>query len=84
MNEGMQRSNGERLESMGESTRTRIRELCAYIEAHPDEALTLAALGERAHLSPGHLQRRFKAITGPETVCAGMPFAGAEGITPGR
>ncbi len=64
MNEGMQGQDGERLESMVDAARTRIRELCAYIEAHPDESLTLATLGERAHLSPGYLQRRFKAITG--------------------
>lgn len=64
MNEEMQRRDGERLELKGDSIRDRIRELCAYIEAHPDESLTLAALGERAHLSPGYLQRRFKAITG--------------------
>lgn len=65
MSEGMtQRPDGEALVSMGDSIQTRIRELCAYIEANPDESLTLAALGERAHLSPGYLQRRFKAITG--------------------
>ncbi len=64
MSEGMQRPEGEPPASVGDSIRTRIRELCAYIEAHPDESLTLAALGERVHLSPGYLQRRFKAITG--------------------
>lgn len=64
MSEQMRCAEAERRVSMGDSTRARIRELCAYIEAHPDESLTLAALGERAHLSPGYLQRRFKAVTG--------------------
>lgn len=64
MSEEMQRRDGARLESRGNSTRSRIRELCAYIEANPGTCLTLAALGERAHLSPGYLQRRFRAITG--------------------
>lgn len=63
MSEGMQCLDaGPR--ASGDSARARIRALCAYIEAHPDESLTLAALGARAHLSPGYLQRRFKAITG--------------------
>jgi AraC family transcriptional regulator of adaptative response/methylated-DNA-[protein]-cysteine methyltransferase len=64
MSEAIRHATADREVSMGDSTRIRIRELCAYIEAHPDASLTLAALGERAHLSPGYLQRRFKAITG--------------------
>lgn len=59
-----ERAQGRRPQSMGASTRTRIRSVCAYIEAHSDEPLTLAALGERAHLSPGYLQRCFTAIVG--------------------
>jgi AraC family transcriptional regulator, regulatory protein of adaptative response / methylated-DNA-[protein]-cysteine methyltransferase len=42
----------------------RVRELCAFIEQHAAEPLSLAALGERAGLSPFHLQRSFKAIVG--------------------
>ena len=38
--------------------------VCEHIAAHADEALTLAALGKLAGLSPFHLQRRFKKITG--------------------
>lgn len=64
MDEEMLRPDGRRVGSVSDPTRIRIRELCAYIEAHPDESLTLATLGERVHLSPGYLQRRFKAITG--------------------
>lgn len=42
----------------------RIAEVCRHIEAHAHEKLTLAALAQRAHLSPFHFQRRFKAIVG--------------------
>lgn len=38
--------------------------LCRYIEAHADEPLSLAALGQRVNLSPQYLQRRFKAMVG--------------------
>lgn len=41
-----------------------IRSLAEYIETHASEPLTLAHLAERAHLSPAHLQRRFKAALG--------------------
>lgn len=34
--------------------------VCRYIDAHPDEALTLAVLGQEVGLSPHHLQRSFK------------------------
>ncbi len=50
-------------ESQTETT-TLIQSLCRYIEAHSDEALTLAQLGEQAHLSPYHLQRLFKHAVG--------------------
>jgi AraC family transcriptional regulator, regulatory protein of adaptative response / methylated-DNA-[protein]-cysteine methyltransferase len=42
----------------------RIRDLCRYIDAHSDERLQLHDLAERVDLSPFHLQRSFKAITG--------------------
>jgi AraC family transcriptional regulator of adaptative response/methylated-DNA-[protein]-cysteine methyltransferase len=38
--------------------------VCRYIDAHPDEQLTLAALGEAVGLSPNHLQRSFKRAMG--------------------
>ena len=38
--------------------------LCRYIEAHSDQALTLAALSRYAHMSRFHLQRNFKSIVG--------------------
>ena len=41
----------------------RVAELCRYIEQAEDTP-TLAALAERAGLSPFHLQRVFKAVTG--------------------
>jgi AraC family transcriptional regulator of adaptative response/methylated-DNA-[protein]-cysteine methyltransferase len=37
---------------------------CRYIEAHLDESLTLARLGEACGFSPYHLQRTFKRVTG--------------------
>ena len=46
------------------SAEERVRELCRYIEAHPEEAPDLAELAARAGLSRFHLQRRFKAVTG--------------------
>lgn len=42
----------------------RMQALCRYIENHAQETLTLDALGERAHTSPFHLQRQFKAVIG--------------------
>ena len=42
----------------------KIRELCRYIEEHPDESPDLADLAARAGLSRFHLQRSFKAAVG--------------------
>lgn len=42
----------------------RAREVCRYLEAHHAEAVTLEQLGRRFGLSPSHLQRSFKALTG--------------------
>ncbi len=42
----------------------KVRELCRYIETHPDEAPDLADLAGRAGLSRFHLQRSFKAVAG--------------------
>jgi AraC family transcriptional regulator of adaptative response/methylated-DNA-[protein]-cysteine methyltransferase len=41
-----------------------IHALCRYIETHLEEQLTLEVLAGQAHLSPYHLQRTFKRITG--------------------
>jgi AraC family transcriptional regulator of adaptative response/methylated-DNA-[protein]-cysteine methyltransferase len=38
--------------------------VCRYIDTHPDEPVTLDALGRALGISPFHLQRTFKAITG--------------------
>jgi len=46
------------------NTTSLIQRVCRYIEAHSDETLTLAQLGEQAHISPFHLQRRFKHAVG--------------------
>jgi AraC family transcriptional regulator of adaptative response/methylated-DNA-[protein]-cysteine methyltransferase len=43
---------------------SQVRDLCRYIEAHPDAAPDLAELAARAGLSRFHLQRSFKAVTG--------------------
>lgn len=45
-------------------TVARIETLCRYIESHAQEPLPLESLAEQAHLSPFHLQRQFKAVTG--------------------
>ena len=41
-----------------------IASIADYIEQHANERLTLTRLAEQAHLSPAHLQRRFKAALG--------------------
>lgn len=45
-------------------TVARIEKLCRHIEAHAQDAHTLETLARQAHLSPFHLQRQFKAVTG--------------------
>ncbi|MEO1656695.1 MAG: bifunctional DNA-binding transcriptional regulator/O6-methylguanine-DNA methyltransferase Ada [Pseudomonadota bacterium] len=42
----------------------RMAELARFIETHADEKITLSDLAERQGLSPGHLQRNFKAVFG--------------------
>jgi AraC family transcriptional regulator of adaptative response/methylated-DNA-[protein]-cysteine methyltransferase len=41
-----------------------VRSVCRHIEANLEGPLTLADLGDQAGLSPGHLQRTFKRVTG--------------------
>ncbi len=41
-----------------------VRHACRYIEDNLEEPLTLAVLGEQVGLSPAHLQRVFKRVTG--------------------
>jgi AraC family transcriptional regulator, regulatory protein of adaptative response / methylated-DNA-[protein]-cysteine methyltransferase len=41
-----------------------VREACAYLEAHLDEPVTLEVLGREIGVSPFHLQRMFKRVTG--------------------
>lgn len=41
-----------------------MQSLAGYIEKHAGDALPLAHLARRAHLSPAHLQRTFKAVLG--------------------
>jgi AraC family transcriptional regulator of adaptative response/methylated-DNA-[protein]-cysteine methyltransferase len=43
---------------------TRMRRIARHIEEHAAEPLPLARLARSAHLSPAHLQRRFKAVLG--------------------
>lgn len=49
-----------------DANRQRIEQLCDYIRAHCSngEPLTLKKLSQQADLSPFHLQRIFKAVTG--------------------
>jgi len=42
----------------------RVERVCQYIESNLDSPLTLAILGEQVGMSPHHLQRIFKRITG--------------------
>jgi AraC family transcriptional regulator of adaptative response/methylated-DNA-[protein]-cysteine methyltransferase len=41
-----------------------VQRTCRYIEANLESPLTLGALGEQAGVSPPHLQRVFKRVTG--------------------
>jgi AraC family transcriptional regulator of adaptative response/methylated-DNA-[protein]-cysteine methyltransferase len=41
-----------------------VEKVCGYIDTHPDEPVTLEALGRALGISPFHLQRTFKALTG--------------------
>jgi AraC family transcriptional regulator of adaptative response/methylated-DNA-[protein]-cysteine methyltransferase len=41
-----------------------VADLCDYIRANSESALTLAALGRQAGMSPAHLQRVFKRVVG--------------------
>jgi AraC family transcriptional regulator, regulatory protein of adaptative response / methylated-DNA-[protein]-cysteine methyltransferase len=41
-----------------------VEKVCRYIDAHPDGPATLQALSRSIGLSPFHLQRTFKALTG--------------------
>lgn len=41
-----------------------VERACAYLENHLDEPVTLEALGQALGVSPWHLQRTFKRVTG--------------------
>src|SRR5262249_32955009 len=41
-----------------------VEEVCRFLETHADEPPTLGLLAARVNLSPAHLQRVFKRITG--------------------
>jgi AraC family transcriptional regulator of adaptative response/methylated-DNA-[protein]-cysteine methyltransferase len=41
-----------------------VEKVCRYIDTHPDARVTLDALSRDIGLSPFHLQRTFKAVTG--------------------
>jgi AraC family transcriptional regulator, regulatory protein of adaptative response / methylated-DNA-[protein]-cysteine methyltransferase len=41
-----------------------VQRACAYMDAHPDDALPLATVARAAHGSPAHLQRTFKRVLG--------------------
>jgi AraC family transcriptional regulator, regulatory protein of adaptative response / methylated-DNA-[protein]-cysteine methyltransferase len=41
-----------------------VEKVCRYIDTHPDEPVTLEALGRSLGMSPFYLQRTFKARTG--------------------
>ncbi len=41
-----------------------VEKACRYIDTHPDDPVTLEALGRALGMSPFYLQRTFKALTG--------------------
>jgi AraC family transcriptional regulator of adaptative response/methylated-DNA-[protein]-cysteine methyltransferase len=48
----------------GNTEAENVKAMCRFIEQHLDEPLTLERLAKEFHLSPFHLQRRFKAVLG--------------------
>jgi len=48
----------------GHASTKMVKAVCRYIEQHLNEPSTLVHLGREFHLSPFHLQRRFKAVLG--------------------
>jgi len=50
--------------NQGDPNAQLIEKVCRYIDTHPDEPVTLEALGRALGISPFHLQRTFKARTG--------------------
>jgi len=53
----------ERTDQRDPNTRL-VENVCRYIDSHPDDPVTLDALGRALGLSPFYLQRTFKALTG--------------------
>lgn len=49
---------------LSQTTTQLMQGLAHYIEENAEEPLPLARLAKQAHLSPAHLQRRFKAVFG--------------------
>jgi AraC family transcriptional regulator, regulatory protein of adaptative response / methylated-DNA-[protein]-cysteine methyltransferase len=47
-----------------EPQQTLVDRICAHIDAHPEDDLSLTALSREFSLSPAHLQRTFKKLTG--------------------
>lgn len=41
-----------------------VERVCRYLDAHYHEPLSLATLGERFHVSPGHLRQSFTEVVG--------------------
>jgi AraC family transcriptional regulator of adaptative response/methylated-DNA-[protein]-cysteine methyltransferase len=41
-----------------------VRRVCAFLDAHAGESVTLEAIAAHVHVSPFHLQRVFKAVLG--------------------
>jgi len=41
-----------------------VEKVCRYIDTHPDDPVTLEAIGRALGVSPFYLQRTFKAVTG--------------------
>ncbi len=52
------------MSAAGTGTERAVRRALAYIEAHPDERITLEQLGREVGVSPFHLQRTFRERVG--------------------
>lgn len=52
------------LSADADPVRKLVKRVCAYIESHLDESLSLQSLASEFHVSPFHLQKTFKAALG--------------------
>lgn len=73
-NEGYRACRRCRPREAEQAAERRVREATAYLDRHPGETVTLERLGRAVGMSPYHLQRTFKRLTGmtPREYASGL------------